>query len=248
MPSTIDRNLSSSKIPPSPDSKRSPTISLEYPNDPNDLEMTTPKIPDLDKFDPVGKLTIEQLLNGAWLSDTEIFSFLKLLKRLPEFKDVDGPGIIAHKPQLIKRTEGFIQVVLSNNNHWVCIVGGLAIDKEDVCLFDSMSRSSIDKTLEKQIRNLIIPESKNPRVKESIVVRLQNTQQQTACFCGYYALANAAALCYGLDPELLLFDQIAIRQHFIDCVYKKNKATMFPYTMKNSVYNRVHKHFYLKNL
>jgi hypothetical protein len=32
----------------------------------------------------------------------------------------------------INKTEDFVRIVNSNNKHWVCIVGGLCFDREDV--------------------------------------------------------------------------------------------------------------------
>ena len=47
-------------------------------------------------------------------------------------------------------------------------------------------------------------------------------------FCGFFALANAVTLCEGLDPEKLHFDQIEIRNHYCDIVYRGNQITPFP--------------------
>ena len=47
------------------------------------------------------------------------------------------------------RTENFVEVVISNDNHWVCITGSGedSSNAQDISLFDSMRRLQIDKRL-----------------------------------------------------------------------------------------------------
>ena len=193
-------------------------------------------------FDPRGKLTVNQLLNGAWLTDTEIKVFLEKLRQ--KFKHVNGledPVVMTNDLSHIKKRDDFIHVVISNNNHWVCVASGFEfgdVDRNDICLFDSSPRHSIDKTLEKNIGKLLPTKRKG-----KVMIRLQNTQKQQECFCGYFALANATALCYGLDPEELIFDEYAIRQHYIDCVYRGKSLSMFPYKKMQMNYEQEHKYF-----
>ena len=130
--------------------------------------------------------------------------------------------------------------MISNNNHWVCVAGGLQMENEDVCLYDSSPRYSIDSILGKNIANVVSDRVKSRGV---IRVRLQNTLKQQECFCGYFALANATASCYGIDPEMILFDEYEIRQHFIDCVYNGKELCMFPYREKYERSYEEHKQF-----
>jgi hypothetical protein len=195
-----------------------------------------------------GKLTVNQLLAGAWLTDTEINLFLELLRK--KFKNsvngLEDPLMITHENYMkkyfntIKKTDDFVRVMISNNNHWVCVAGGLQMENEDVCLYDSSPRYSIDSILGKNIANVVSDRVKSRGV---IHVRLQNTQKKQECFCGYFALANATALCYGIDPEMILFDEYEIRQHFIDCVYNGNKLSMFPFREKYERSYEEHKQF-----
>jgi len=195
-----------------------------------------------------GKLTVNQLLAGAWLTDTEINLFLELLRK--EFKSrvngLEDPLMITHENYMkkyfntIKKADDFVRVMISNDNHWVCVAGGLQLDNEDVCLFDSSPRHGIDKILGKNIANVV---SERVKSRGVIRVRLQNTQKQQECFCGYFALANATALCYGIDPERILFDEYEIRQHFIDCVYNGKKLSMFPFREKYDRSYEEHKLF-----
>ena len=52
-------------------------------------------------------------------------------------------------------------------------------------------------------------------------------QQLGANDCGLYAIANAAALCFGMDPATLHFNQSLMRLHLIQCLEQK-RITHFP--------------------
>ena len=73
-----------------------------------------------------------------------------------------------------------------------------------MCLLDSSSRVKIDQELGTAIAQVLPPDALK---KGYIVFKLLKTQKQASCVCGYFALAFATALCFGLDPETLFFDQ-----------------------------------------
>ncbi len=52
-----------------------------------------------------------------------------------------------------------------------------------------------------------------------------------------FGLANATALCYGLDPETLVFDPKELIEHFIDIVYERKALSMFPYKTKRNKFS-----------
>ena len=55
---------------------------------------------------------------------------------------------------------------------------------------------------------------------------------QTGSYCfGLYAIANATALAYGLDPTQCNYDQMKMRRHFYQCL---NEGEMKCFPMKNS--------------
>ena len=53
------------------------------------------------------------------------------------------------------KTHDFVRIVNNNNTHWLCVAGGLYIEDEDICLFDSLSRYSVDKNLGDQLSKFI---------------------------------------------------------------------------------------------
>jgi len=127
------------------------------------------------------------------------------------------------------RQENFVEVLNSNNNHWVCVAAGLNIANEDIFLFDSMSRNVIDRQLGTTCSLLDVL----PRLKKGhLIFRNQKVSRQRERFCGYFALANAIALCLGLDPERNVFDENQIQNHFIDKVYRNQPMAMFPHRVK----------------
>jgi len=181
-------------------------------------------------------LTEENLRNGAWLTDTMINEFLLRLKfyfdsQNTAYFGLDDPIALAalRINNENMRAENFVQIVNSSRNHWVCVAGGLDFIDQDICLFDSMTRSSIDRQLGTTCSLLVVPER---LVKGNLIFKIQKVGKQRGSFCGYYALANAMALCIGLDPEGLIFDETQLREHFINIIYHNQQMSMFPYKLK----------------
>ena len=168
----------------------------------------------------------------------EIEAFLVLLRRqFPLLSGLEDPLKIMYDPDKCIKTEAFIRVMLSRTNHWVCVAGGYRCENEDVLLFDSMNRTTIDKNLDRdQVRRLYPPESVIDR-NGRITFKVKKTQKQTSMYCDYYALAFGTALYFQEDTEALLFDQRRIWQHFLTCIIsggRNRRAEMFPHTRKQT--------------
>ena len=54
-----------------------------------------------------------------------------------------------------KPTRDFIRVIHVKNNHWICVAGGLYLNEEDICIYDSMPRDRITKNLQKILSRMI---------------------------------------------------------------------------------------------
>jgi len=134
------------------------------------------------------------------------------------------------------RLENYVEVLNSNNNHWVCVSAGLNISNEDICLFDSMSRNVIDRQLGTTCSLITVLTRLE---KGHLIFRNQKVSRQQGHFCGYFALANAMALCLGLDPESLIFDENQLQNHFINIVYHNQPMAMFPHRVKKRI-NKTH--------
>ena len=151
----------------------------------------------------------------------------------PFVNGLEDPLLISHQPFELKQTNDFIRVVLSNNNHWVCLAGGLCIETEDICLFDSLYRSKIDIELGEAAKKMF---SK----KKQVIIRVQDTQKQKKTLCGHYALAFCTSLCFGIDPEEIFFDEEKLISHYVSCI-KNKKITMYPYCtrIKKNLKNKI---------
>ena len=190
-------------------------------------------------------LSEEQLMNDAWLSDTEINIFLNMLKEYNIKNNIYVEGL--NDPIFLQslrisnvdhRHDSFVEVLMSRDNHWVCLERGILERKdnglEDISLYDSMHRSSIDTQLGSQCY-LILPHKTLEKGK--LVFRSRKIQKQNRSYCGYFALANAMAICMNIDPEKISFDEKAIKGHFIDIMFHGKTFSMFPYSSKTRINN-----------
>ena len=66
-----------------------------------------------------------------------------------------------------------------------------------------------------------------------IRILVKKVQRQEKDFCGFYSAAFATAICNGIDPEQLVFDEDSLPMHFLQCL-NENKITMFPHTKKRT--------------
>jgi len=57
------------------------------------------------------------------------------------------------------------------------------------------------------------------------VVQIQ--KQSGGRDCGLFAIGISTALCFGLDPKTLMFDQVGMRPHFVDCL-EQGALSLFP--------------------
>ena len=172
----------------------------------------------------------DNLLKGDWLSDTDIFNFMKKLKTIfPNVNGLEDPQVIVNRPDLIKKTKDFFRVILSNSNHWVVIAGGVDLISDELYIYDSLYRNKIEPGLGETLVKILSPDIlKNDFLSFSI----KKSSKQVKTFCGYFALANLTALCFGLDPETLKFNELEIRDHFLKIVYdSEQNLTMFPFEL-----------------
>ena len=175
-----------------------------------------------------GQSSKEQLLQGIWLNDTDIFSFMIKLKRMfPNIQGMEDPVVIKHQPHMIDKMKDFYRILHSRSNHWILITGNS--DSNELNIYDSLYRRKIEDELGDTISKIV---TSNVVQNDHITFRVQRVQKQNLDFCGYFALSNLTALCFGLDPELLLFDENQIRAHFISIIYNFQPLTMFPHVLK----------------
>lgn len=195
-------------------------------------------------------LSEQELRKDAWLTDREVYGFLLKLKEYLKSNQIkmnglNDPayltGLLISKNHV--RTEPFVEIICSNENHWVCVAVGLNQSNVDISLYDSLSRREIDAHLGSLCSLISVKERLQ---KGFLTFEVQNTQKQRKNYCGYYALACAMALCLGLDPEYLEFNENELREHFIGIMLKNKSMSMFPYRFKSRVYETMKPRLYFK--
>jgi len=163
------------------------------------------------------------LRRGDWLDDEDIFKFEKRLQaKYPHVNGLENPIIITHMPGSIIKANDFIRIVHCKR-HWICVKGHEGV----VEIYDSLPRSKIDKFLGNILKKIISSNFLNEITFKAVI---KNVQIQKGENCGFFALAFAYALCIGLDPEEMHFDEEKIRNHYFDIIFNNKEMNMFPYT------------------
>ena len=76
-----------------------------------------------------------------------------------------------------------------------------------------------------------------PEKNDELKLLLMKTQhQKDGVSCGLFAIANATALAFGLNPSELVYDQSDLRSHFILCCLNK-KIQPFPFIQSRKCRN-----------
>lgn len=116
----------------------------------------------------------------------------------------------------------WIQILHDNDNHWLVAAAGFG-QQEGIMIFDSLMGSEPHRHTSYAVSQ-ISPEKKNKVLKVSIM----NVQKQKDGFnCGLFAIANATALAFKLNPSEFVYDQSDLRAHFLLCC-RNRKIEPFP--------------------
>ena len=120
-------------------------------------------------------------------------------------------------PEYRISTEKFVQVLNFGRCHWAALTN----DGSEVKLMDSLCSelTSDDKRLIAEILHSPLP---------FISVKQLNVHQQRGSSdCGLFALAFVTAVCHGIDPTSLYFDQDSMRAHLMNG-FESGGADAFP--------------------
>ena len=116
--------------------------------------------------------------------------------------------------------EDFVQII-HDDSHWVCAANRRCRPWE-VKIFDSLHRGKPSLTVKRQLA------TKMKTLHPKLTITMVHVQQQQGYNdCGLFAIAFAVALCNGLDPATLTFQQPAMRSHLKTCLVAKT-MTPFP--------------------
>ena len=179
------------------------------------------------KFSKEEELVIRQ--NGM-LTDESINIAQNLLSaKFPQYEGFQDTVLgKVNQFDVIHPNAQYIQILNSASNlHWVCVANTNQnkSSNEEHYLYDSYAKLS-EKYIPSDITSQIASYSCHP--DPELVLHVTSVQQQNnSVDCGLYAIAFATSLCYGHDPESIVFDHSLMRSHLIKCI-QDGDMTPFP--------------------
>jgi hypothetical protein len=116
----------------------------------------------------------------------------------------------------------WIQILHNNDNHWMVVAGGYR-QLNGNAIYDSLLQSE-------PLRHTIYAVSQIcPEKKDELKLYIMKVQKQKDGFsCGLFAIANATALAFGLNPSEYVYDPTTMRSHFVSCC-RNRKIEPFPF-------------------
>lgn len=175
----------------------------------------------------------DTLQNGEWVGTTFLSFFLQLLKKMnPNVQGLENPSLFCFNHYFPSYNSFFINIILINQNHWVCISNN-DCQSNQINYYDSLSVVENDKQspLERRIKNIAFNKhiirkmvlSKEKMLNnEKIEVKIQPVQLQSNCYdCGLFSIANAYFLAQKKNPVDILLEEEELRKHLNRCVIEK---------------------------
>ena len=160
------------------------------------------------------------LFSKAWLDDTVIDKGQALLKA--QYPHISGlqSVILTEKYALIPQPDEFLQILNVNGNHWI-LLSTIGCPPATINVYDSL-HGNLSPPAQRVVADLLQCKEAN------ITIRYMDVQWQSNGYdCGLFALANATALCAGIDPTSVTFEQSKMRKHFLECL-ERNCLVPFP--------------------
>ena len=169
------------------------------------------------------------MMNNLWLTDVQIGKAQNLLKQqFPNVQGLQPTTLGPHQQFDIMRGE-FVQILHTGAKHWICISNIYCNKENTIKIYDSMYLE-INTFTKKQIAGILHIES-----SDAIEIMVEPVTQQVNGFdCGVFAIAFAAALCYGQDPSKVDFQKCNIRNFLWNC-FTNGHIDMFPFVPRNYV-------------
>ena len=160
---------------------------------------------------------------GGWLSDAHIqAAHLLLRKQYPHQNGLQSTLRLQFLPKWDSDPDDFVQIINISGQHWVC-ASNINCPPGVVDVYDSIPSYSIgSQSLRLQLAAIL--QTQEPQFH----IRFVDVQRQSiGSDCGLFAIANATALCGGLDPHLQNFEQSKMREHLKKC-FLRNRLECFP--------------------
>ena len=163
------------------------------------------------------------IATGEWLNDKHLHVAQYLLQQqYPNISGLQDPILQVTNSFYVQGHREFVQCLRSS--HWIT-VSTVGLSPNTVEVFDSMDLQLSHSIIE--IIAGLLHTNKNTFSLNYTAVQ----QQVGPSDCGLFAIANACAICHGLHPRSLYYDQSLMRSHLIKALESK-KLTPFPSTKK----------------
>ena len=173
---------------------------------------------------------LQILTSNAWLDDSLMDLGQKLLSQ--QYPHISGFQLVvlSEKFAFVPQPDEFIQILNLNNNHWI-LISTIGCPAATVNVYDSL-HGTLPSRAQRLVADILQCQSTH------ITVRYPDTQWQSNSHdCGLFTLANATALCAGLDPCTLSFEHAKMRDHYLNCI-RAGILLPFPLRSKRRRINR----------
>ena len=168
----------------------------------------------------------EILQNGHWVNDRIILATFRVLKKDPRVRNLAGlQDVISatkHGYTNKENFERFVQIVNVRGNHWVAL-SNVKTTADRVFIYDSYV--NLNRKKDAISYPLNVEQCACQLIKPVAFVNMYvaNVQQQKGGNdCGLFSIANAVALCFGIDPTTLKINQHTLSRVLIDCLYDQD--------------------------
>ena len=155
--------------------------------------------------------TDKTILQGQqWLTDRHVSAAqMILLKQFPAIDGLQSP-LLGQTSTWAKMKLNGVQILNENQNHWIC-VSTVDCPQGTINIYNSLYKT-ISKDTTKQVCALLHRET------DAISLHAMDSQiQDGASDCGLFAIATATALCHGIPPSNVVWDQSVMRSHLCEC-------------------------------
>ena len=149
------------------------------------------------------------IMNEVKLNDLMINMAQQLLrKQFPRITGLQSTLLQSKIHHAILTSKEHLQIIHSRGNHWI-VASRIQAEDSVVRVYDSIY-NTIDEGTQQVIKILF---------GQSFSLEIVPIEKQIGGRdCGLFAISISVALCLGLDPATLKFDQTLMRPHFVDCL------------------------------
>ena len=189
--------------------KKSPFATIDLTKDCDGSDATAACVPGRKKFTETQR---QNILTGKWLDDILINMGQDMLcQQHPQILGLQSV-LLGQNFGFSPQTSEFVQILHQNENHWIT-VSTIGCTPSTVNVYDNLHGH-----VSMHTKRIIADILQSPKSSISLIlndVQVQANQDD----CGLFALANASALCNGIDPCTIVYTQSAMREHLCNCFH-----------------------------